>query len=257
MQPKRIFLFLLLLTICLTTPAPGAGSEPVLRNEMPENLLSFQEMVARQAREFPEFFFLSRPDLEQKLIALSFDDGPDRKYTPAILDILEEKEVPATFFLLGEAVEANPDIVRRISDEGHLIGNHSWSHPDFRDLHLSEIKGAEIEPTGTAIAAITGEKPHLIRPPYGAINDQDLQELGKQGWKIINWSVDSFDWLEGSNSPEQIRERVLQYVRPGDIILLHSAGGNRSTTVEALPGLIQDLQERGFDLITIDQLLEY
>ncbi len=250
---KTLITILLLGFIVLSFQA--LASTPVIRNELSSGLATFKNTVERQAREFSDFFFISRPEVEENRIALTFDDGPDGEFTPAILDILAEKNIKATFFLLGENVACFPEVTLRIHREGHLIGNHSWSHPDFRNLEVEEIIDREIKPAAEAISKITGETPVLIRPPYGAIGDDAIKELGKQGYKVINWSVDTFDWDIKLNEPAEITQRVLKYAHPGDIILLHSGGGDRENTVEALPYLINSLQEKGFQFVTVEELL--
>ncbi len=231
------------------------ASTPVIRNELSSSLAEFKNTVERQAREFPEIFFISRPEIEEKRIALTFDDGPDGEFTPAILDILKENNIKATFFLLGENVARFPEVSLRIHREGHLIGNHSWSHPDFRNLEVEDIIDREIKPTAEAIFQITGENPVFIRPPYGAIKDETIKELGKEGYKIVNWSVDTFDWDINLNSPDAIVQRVLKFAHPGDIILLHSGGGDRENTVAALGYIIKFLQEKGFQFVSVEELL--
>lgn len=251
---RKTLIKILLLGLIIWSFQAGAAT-PVIRNELSSGLADFKDTVERQAREFPEFFFISRPEIEEKRIALTFDDGPDGEFTPAILDILEEKNIKATFFLLGENVVQHQEVTLRIHQEGHLIGNHSWSHPDFRDLEGEEIIDREIEPTAEAISRITGENPAFIRPPYGTIEDKVIKKLGKQGYKIVNWSVDTFDWDVNLNSPDDIVQRVLKYAHPGDIILLHSGGGDRENTVEALPYIINSLQGKGFRFVTVKELL--
>ncbi len=253
-SPKLIFAFILLVLVSLRMVA--FASEPVLRNKLHPGLRDFKKTVERQAREFPDFFFLSRPDIEEPKIALTFDDGPDDQFTPKILDILKEKGVKATFFLLGERVNQFPEVTRRIHEEGHQIGNHSWSHPDFRELENEKILAEEIKPTEKAIQQITGENPLYIRPPYGAIKDEAIKELGEKGYKIVNWSVDSFDWDSNKNQPQKIFQRILTYIHPGDILLFHSAGGNRENTVEALREIIIYLENKGFLFTTVQDLIK-
>ncbi len=252
---RKIYLPAILLFFILLWSPDIFGSTQVLRNEMPPHLVPFQKTVERQARDFPEFFFLSNPKITEKKAVLTFDDGPDGEFTPAILDILREKEVKATFFLLGENVNQFPGITLKIHQEGHLIGNHSMTHTNFQELEVREIIEQEIIPTEEAIYRITGEKPVFIRPPYGSIQDEAIKALGKKGYRIVNWSVDSFDWDRELNKPEAIIERVLSYLHPGDVILMHSAGGNRENTVAALPEIIDALREKGYSLTTIDKLL--
>ena len=253
---KILILLVSLLFLIISSNISGYAEEPQLKNEMPEELESFQERVERQALDYPQFFFL-RGNLEKKEIALTFDDGPDSKYTPTILDILKEKDVPATFFLLGENILHYPGIIDRIAQEGHLIANHSWSHRNFEDLSPEEVLDEELLPTQALIQNNLGrdyQLPKIIRPPYGFIPDETIEYLGEKEWKVVNWSVDTFDWDSETNSPDNILERVKKYAHPGGVILLHSGGGNRENTVEALPEIISFLQKEGYEFITIDKM---
>ncbi len=227
--------------------------QPQLYNDMPGYLEDFKLTVERQAQKFPEVFYLNY-NIKAKVVALTFDDGPDRINTPLLLDILKEKRAIATFFLIGSSVQEEPAIIRRIKDEGHQIANHSWSHPDFRDLGNKVILEEELYSTSELIEELTGTYPLYIRPPYGAINDKTIEVLGEKGWEIINWSIDSFDWDKKNNKPEQILEKVKKYIHPGAVILMHS-GENNGSTVVALPGIIDFLRMNGYEFKTVRELL--
>ncbi len=227
---------------------------PVAYSSIPPGFEEFQENVKKQARKYPDIFFLQGPGSRKK-IALTFDDGPDAVYTPAVLDILKKYQVPATFFLIGKNVSRYPEITSRIVSEGHTVGNHSWSHPDFRELSFSEILEQEILPTYRIIKKIAGQEHLLLRPPYGAIADETIELLGQEDWKIINWSLDTFDWYENYNEPQTILDRVLDNIHPEAIILMHSGGGNRDNTLKALPLIIEALQAKGYSFTTVNKLL--
>ncbi|MFW6238671.1 MAG: polysaccharide deacetylase family protein, partial [Halanaerobiales bacterium] len=188
-------------------------------------------------------------------IALTFDDGPDREYTPRVLDVLREYEVPATFFLLGKRVEENPELVTRIKDEGHIVANHTWSH-----VNLDRVSGEsyynQINKTEKAIERETGLNTSLMRTPEGIISENVLEKARDMGYRVIYWSVDSRDWL--TQDVDKILINTLPAVKKDSIILLHSAGGvghDLSSSVEVLPELIETLRMRGYTFVNLDELL--
>jgi peptidoglycan/xylan/chitin deacetylase (PgdA/CDA1 family) len=180
-------------------------------------------------------------------------------YTPKILDILKEKNVPATFFLIGKNVEAYPDIAKRIVQEGHLIGNHTYTHKSLIPLSAratcEEIKKAE-----KAIEDATGIRPTLFRPPRGLYSSYATKLLRDERYTIVLWDVSAMDWAE--LPPKNIVTNVTGRVKPGSIILLHDSGdivtfkgGNRSSTVKALPEIIDNLRAGGYEFVTVDQMI--
>lgn len=189
-----------------------------------------------------------------KQVALTFDDGPDAIVTPKILDILKENEIKATFFLLGDRAEAHPEIARRIVEEGHAIGNHSWSHPNFKELSMDEAM-KQVMDTQEELNDIIGYRPSLFRPPYGALDKDMEQAIQNKDLAIVNWSVDTMDW---SGVPAQEIMRVIHnQLKPGGIILQHSANGKNhlANTIEALTLLIPDLKNQGYSFVTVPDLL--
>ena len=191
----------------------------------------------------------------RKQVALTFDDGPDTKYTPEILDLLGQYGVKATFFLKGTNLSGQEWVVTRIVREGHLVANHSYSHPDFRKLTTEQIV-AEVQKTEGLLEKITGRKTALLRPPYGEMTMAGLDRLVNAGYAMINWSVDSKDWR--ADQADQILANVLSQVKPGSIILMHSAGGNGqdlTPTVEVLPELITSLQALGYEIVPLTDIL--
>lgn len=188
-------------------------------------------------------------------VALTFDDAPDTLYTPRVLDILRKNGVKATFFLVGNRAEKHPDMVRRIVREGHVIGNHSYGHALLKKLEWGQFV-QEIERAEKVLAPLAGYKPRLVRPPYGAVNDAELAWLKTQGYVTVNWNVDPQDWKGVSGS--EVLKRSLDAASPGAIILMHSAtgqGGSLQGTVDALPGMIEALQAKGYKLVTLPELL--
>jgi peptidoglycan-N-acetylglucosamine deacetylase len=188
-----------------------------------------------------------------KKVALTFDDGPDRNYTNQILDILKREHVPATFFVVGHMAQAYPDVLRRIDQEGHIIGNHSWNHPQFTKLSKAKVD-FQIKHTNEVIQRVIAKEPILVRPPYGSIEQELAKELNQEGFKIINWSVDTLDWQK--KKPDAILGTVKRQIRPGGIILQHSAGGPQlKSTVAALPDMIAFLKQNHYQFVTVDELL--
>lgn len=189
---------------------------------------------------------------EQKVIALTFDDGPDKRYTPAILDILKEKGVKATFFVVGLQVSKSPEVLERIVKEGHEIGNHTYNHKDLSKLGKDAIL-KEINAGDKAIKDAVGFVPVHFRAPYGAVSDTLKEILEKTGRHMIGWNIDTRDWA--GTSVADMQQMIRTEAKPGGIILMHSFGGKHiEHTVEALPGIIDDLTEMGYTFASIDEL---
>lgn len=223
------------------------GPETAVRNPHP---LTLSDLRAK----YSSTFVLNGPSAKRE-VALTFDDAPDNLFTPQILDILKQEGVKATFFVVGNRVEAYPDIMRRMVNEGHVIGNHSYNHSNLPKLSDAEFR-KQILRTDRLIESFTGYKPTFVRPPYGNINENQILWLASQHKVVVNWNVDSLDW-KGLSS-EQVLTNVLAHVHPGSIILQHSGGGvgeDLSGTVQALPEIIRKLRNDGVELVTIPRLL--
>ena len=179
---------------------------------------------------------------EAGYVRLTFDDGPNPRATPAILDTLSQYGVTATFFVVGRMAAARPAIVRRESREGHAVGNHSWDHPDLRKLDSAAVE-SELTRTSDVIERTTGTRPTEWRPPYGATNaavEAAAQNVGLTS--MVLWTVDPRDWADPPATT--VRDRVLHAVRPGSVVLLHDGTG--ANTPEALPLILDGLAERGY-----------
>ncbi|MGE5580009.1 MAG: polysaccharide deacetylase family protein [Bacillota bacterium] len=188
-----------------------------------------------------------------KLVSLTFDDGPDATYTPAVLDVLKQKNVKATFFLIGKRVEENPAIAKRIADEGHLIGNHTYSHANL-DKASPEVE-QELSKAEAAFKPLGFSGNGLFRPAYGAANPSLVEQVSNLGYKIAMWSVDTLDW-RGLSAAEVLRN-VTNTVTPGAVILQHSAGGpgeDLSGSVAAIPQIIDQLQAQGYRFVRMDEM---
>ncbi|WP_078892054.1 polysaccharide deacetylase family protein [Streptomyces sp. NRRL S-350] len=183
-----------------------------------------------------------------KVVYLTFDDGPSPAYTPGVLATLARYGVRATFFEIGQNVNAHPSLTAQVAKQGHSVQNHSWSHPDLRKLSGSALD-AQLVNTDKAIRAGTGRTPNCLRPPYGAVNGAVRARAAALGKQVVLWSVDPVDWSRPGTAA--IRSRVLDNVRPGSVILLHDGGGDRSQTVAALPAIISTLKARGYGFATL------
>ncbi|THF76928.1 polysaccharide deacetylase family protein [Cohnella fermenti] len=210
---------------------------------------------AEMQRRYKGAFVLSAPKPSRQ-VALTFDDVPDRRYTPLVLNVLKQQRVKATFFVVGSRALQAPELVRRIHAEGHAIGNHSFDHPNFSKLGIAGMR-KQIRATEAALQSTVGFAPRLIRPPYGEIRLSQLDWAQKMGYTVVNWDVDSSDWRQLS-APLVFRN-VTSAVRPGSIILLHAGGGtgqNLYGTVKALPKLIEWLRASGYEPVTLPELLQ-
>ena len=188
--------------------------------------------------------------VDQPYIAMTFDDGPSAENTPRLLEMLKQRNIKATFFLIGQNVASNPDLVRQILAEGHEIGNHSWTHPQLSKLSDQRVS-SEITKTQDAIKDASGFTPTLLRPPYGAITPRQREWIENQfGLSIILWSVDPFDWKRPGASV--ITQRILTETRSGAIILSHDI---HKQTVDAMPATLDGLMRKGFKFVTVSQLI--
>ncbi|MCD8131801.1 MAG: polysaccharide deacetylase family protein [Lachnospiraceae bacterium] len=179
-------------------------------------------------------------------LALTFDDGPHPVYTPLLLDGLRERGVKATFFVTGENASEYPELIERIQEEGHLIGNHTYSHVELSAVG-QEVFLEELEKTNQVLRELTGEEIIYVRPPYGEWN-KEIEELC--GMFPVLWDVDSLDWY--SKNTDAVVRRVLADVEDGDIILMHDG---YQSTVEAALYLIDELSAQGYEFVTVDELL--
>lgn len=202
-----------------------------------------------------------RADTAEKIVAITFDDGPSCDYTPLILDILKEYNVPAAFFLVGSQVEKYPEIALRIVEEGHEVGNHTFDHVHVPTTPATEL-AAQIMRTNMEILMATGEYPHYIRPPRGFYDARFRRLAELMGQEIVLWTLSSQDWRPGM-TPDRIASRVLSLVKPGQIILFHDSGAllknegaSRLATVQALPIIIHGLLEKGFEIVSLEELLK-
>jgi peptidoglycan-N-acetylglucosamine deacetylase len=221
-------------------------------------------ITAENYTAFPSSYVIRRSGDRQGLIALTFDDGPDPLWTARILGILKQESVPATFFIIGEMGETNPSLVRRIVDEGHDIGNHTFTHPNLGEIP-GNITDLELNATQRLIEALTGRCTRLFRAPYfGDAEPTTPDEVEpaaraqRLGYLTIGLRVDPDDW-EQPGADEIVRRTIEGATstdpdQKGEVVLLHDGGGDRSQTVEALPRIIHEMRARGFRFVTISEL---
>lgn len=230
------------------TPHLAGGSEYAHRIPQPLSLADLHQ-------KYKSNFILSGSP-EKREIALTFDDAPDTHFTPQVLDALKKMNVKATFFIVGNRAEKHPEIVTRMVREGHAIGNHSYNHANFNKLSDTAFR-VQIKKTDDILQRLISYRPVIVRPPYGNVTEGQIKWLISQKKKIINWNVDSLDWK--NLTAEQVSTNILSDIRPGSIVLQHSAGGkgeDLSGTVQAIPQIIKKLRADGVRFVTVPELLE-
>jgi peptidoglycan/xylan/chitin deacetylase (PgdA/CDA1 family) len=216
-----------------STPAPGTGDTP----------------AASTTTTAPKVTF-SQCHVDGPFIAITFDDGPHGANTPRLLEMLKQRKIHATFFVVGQCVNEHPEIAKKIVTEGHEIASHSWSHPDLSGKSEAAVK-EELQKTHDAIIAASGVTPKLMRPPYGAFTArQRAWANGEWGYKIILWDVDPLDWKV--KDADHVKNEILKGTNPGSIILAHDI---HKTTVDAMPETLDALLAKGFKFVTVSELL--
>lgn len=239
----------------ITDPQPGIIN---LETDPVESIITEQSYV-----QLPTKYVISKFGNVHKQVVLTFDDGPDPTYTPQILDILKKEKVPAVFFVIGLQGESNIPLLQRIYNEGHEIGNHTFTHPNIA-LVSPERASAEMETTRLLIEAVTGRSTVLFRAPYNAdaepTTEAELRPVALskiQNYYTVGESIDPNDWEKGVSADSIYSRTIRQYEANPDkgIILLHDAGGNRQATVDALPRIIKYFKDKGIQFTTVSQLL--
>ena len=237
MSVSRVLLFcsvgLLAAQLWAKLPIAAPVAEKDSRNTLAESNITFSSV-----------------HVDGPYIAMTFDDGPSATLTPKLLDILAAHHIKATFFVIGENVAEHPEIVARAAREGHEIGNHSWSHPNFAKMSDAGVR-SQLQRTDDAIKSATGARPTLLRPPYGSITTREKRWIHDQfGYQIILWDVDPYDWKRPG--PSVVRGRILKETRPGSIVLSHDI---HPGTIEAMPSTLDALEAKGFKFVTVSELI--
>ncbi|MFB2895939.1 polysaccharide deacetylase family protein [Aerosakkonemataceae cyanobacterium BLCC-F50] len=221
---------------------------PPTNQENPLPPLAFKPPISFQGKAIKQV----KLGVQDKVIALTFDDGPWGKYTNEILEILKDNDIKATFFWIGRNVKAFPQIALQVVAEGHAIGNHTWSH-SYRNMN-KVIAYKEIESTKAIIKKITNVETTLFRPPGGILINGPAGYALSQKYAVLMWSDDSTDYARDV-SVNTIINRVKRGAKPGAIVLMHDGGGDRSRTVQALPTIINSLKKQGYRFVTIPELM--
>jgi peptidoglycan/xylan/chitin deacetylase (PgdA/CDA1 family) len=243
-QPKNR-----LLTVSVPQNPSTSPVNPPIQLSAQSHNLTFKVPVELQGKTVYQI----KPKNGDKVIALTIDDGPWSKTTAQMLDILQQNDIKATFFWVGSALEANPELAKRVVAEGHAIGNHTWHHW-YRQMDAATAQ-SEIERTAQLIYKTTGVKTNLFRPPGGFLNNGLAAYAKSQKHAVIMWSLTSAD-TDRHAKPQAFVNNVLKGAKSGAIVLMHDGGGDRYRTVQALPEMIRGLKQQGYRFVTVPQLLE-
>lgn len=251
---KKIALFYSTLFIfqlgCLAEPYEIRINTKLLSEKQQARNKEWRDLTKQIATAHPEAVVLNGKN-DKKVVALTFDDGPDDSVTPQVLDELKRQGIKATFFFVGERVKLYKKIVLRAHKEGHLVLGHSWSHPLFSKLSSVQVQ-SEILRTEEFLDKLIGKRPRIFRPPYGDISAH-IPLVKKLGYKAILWSLDTLDWLSATNQ-DQIVKTVDEHVRPGEIILMH-ASTNKRQSAQALSKIIKVIRDKKYSCVRVDELL--
>ncbi|MBE4909724.1 polysaccharide deacetylase family protein [Bacillus luteolus] len=230
-------------------PQLEGGPETTERVRYPVSNIVLQQ-------RYPETIVLSGPSTEKR-VALTFDDGPDPRFTGQVLDVLNQYNVDATFFVMGARAETYPDLVKRMINEEHIVGNHTYWHPNLVDQASVAALEREVNQTEEILENLIGYRTKLFRAPYGFLYNELVEKLRDMNYTVVGWSVDSLDWQE--EPPTVIANTVTSQVQPGSIILMHDGGewdANRTPTIQALQQIIPTLKEQGYEFVTVPELLD-
>lgn len=194
--------------------------------------------------------FCNNPLETEKKIALTFDDGPS-EFTLEVLELLKKYNAKATFFCIGKNIETHPEILQKVIDEGHLVGNHSYSHSKFFDFYNADKIREEIQKTDRLLEKFTSRKINFFRPPYGVTTPSIRRALKVTGHKTIGWNIRSLDG--GTKNQDLIFNRLIKHISPGGIVLLHDT---RKHSVLVLEQFLQFLQQKNYEVISVEELLK-
>ena len=249
-------------------PQPGHRT---LKLDDDDQVPVLQKMVTSETMQsYPLTYTVEQYGYQPKQVAISFDDGPDPEWTPKVLDVLKKYGVKGTFFMIGEVAQDNVSVMQRVYNEGHEIGNHTFTHPDISEISNTQVD-LQLRLTESLFQSKLGVKPLFFRPPYSIDQEPDTNDQAAPvdriqglGYVIIGNKIDTNDWDEHPRkTPQEITDSVFQQLaemdahpdRRGSIILMHDGGGDRAATVAALPVLIQALRARGYAIVPVSALL--
>ncbi|MEI6521736.1 MAG: polysaccharide deacetylase family protein [bacterium] len=235
------------------TAEPDYANDPYWQHAKKEVYKSVLEITAQHQNELVnniKYHKLMRGKLKPKQIALTFDDGPHPIYTQKILDILDKEKVKATFFVVGEMADKSPEMVITEMKAGHNVGNHTYHHVNLTKILEPDV-ATELKACGESIQRITGQAPHLFRPPGGDYDTQVAAASELLGYTIVLWTDDPGDYA--SPGDKVILQRTLKQASPGGIILIHDG---IQQTIDILPQLIETLKKQGYQFVTIDEMMK-
>jgi peptidoglycan/xylan/chitin deacetylase (PgdA/CDA1 family) len=198
--------------------------------------------------------YICRGSPQRNCVALTFDDGPDSRSTPALLDLLREAGVQAAFFCVGKNVAANPELTARIAREGHLVENHSFAHSNHTNFFTTRRLRTELAAAQAAIEKATGKRPQLFRPPMGLSNPRVFRAAQLLDLKVIGWTGRGLDTK--LTEPAQIVARLMKRVRPGAIMLLHDGNIPAERLIVTVRNLLDKLRDAGYEVVRLDRILE-
>ncbi len=216
-------------------------------------IIVFGSIIAYGSARIDSQFFVSAicsKDTQEKKVALSFDDGPDPLVTPQVLALLREYQAPSIFFCIGRKIAGNEPLLQQIHEEGHIIGNHSFSHSYFLDFFPKRKLIKEFEKTDELIEESIGHRPRFFRPPYGVTNPPISRAVKERGYTVIGWDVRSLDTV--IKEEEKVIDRVIQGVKPGSIILFHDIN---QSLLSILPAVLDYLQSNNYKITRLDELI--
>lgn len=233
---------------CISAPYRSQLAVPAQGTLEMSQTAASTEMKGRQ----PATIVWRGPENEGN-VAITFDDGPNPEFTPAILDILAKHQAKATFFLVGEQAARYPELVRRIAAEGHVVASHTMSHPEAPKAS-GDILRREVKENGELLQRITGMPVRYFRPPYGYFNVDYFQASKQYGLTVVLWSIVPRDWERPPR--DVLAKRAIDELQPGSIILLHDGGGDRTETVSALPLILNEIEQRQWRAVSLPELLK-
>ncbi len=232
------------------TPQTATPAAPVENENAPTVAPATETLPATTASPASPKVTYTACNVNGPYIAMTYDDGPHATLTPRLLDMLKERGLKATFFMVGKNVAEYPKIVKRMADEGHEVASHSWSHPLLSKMGDDGVRD-QLQRTHTAIEKAAGVAPTTMRPPYGGFTArQQRWSHGEFGYKVILWDVDPLDWKVRNAS--HVEREILQRTKPGSIILTHDI---HKSTVDAMPSTLDALVARGFKFVTVSELI--
>lgn len=250
---RHLALFLLFSTTALAAEVvPGTAAAPAAQPAQPAEINTADaapKATVAVAPAGPKVTYTAC-HVDGPYVALTFDDGPHATNTPRLLDMLKERGMKGTFFVVGQCAAEYPQIMKRIVEEGHEVASHSWSHPNLSTMSEAGVR-EQLRKTHEVITRTAGVEPKVMRPPYGAFTERQRRwSHGEFGYKCILWDVDTLDWKH--RNAARVTGEIMQQTRPGSIILTHDI---HKSTIDAMPSTLDGLKAKGFKLVTVSELL--